>query len=162
MPFFSAKHIFFIKLTYSPFKEESELEATKYIAGYIHHKFNKKFPSTAFPFSSTLAKSKWIEIKNRGSLTFPSELFVEKLIHWGNMFNEFHGETIFRGENPVEKFVNLIVTKEKFTEPHNVFIVKLFTNLRFFRRIRILNNIIHVKEKAEKARKLKQIGQFCM
>ena len=82
------------------------------------------------------------------------------MIHWGNMFKEFHGETIFRGKNPVEKFVNLIVTKEKFTEPHNVFIVKLFTNIRFFRRIRILNNVIHVKEKAEKAR-LKQIGQFC-
>ena len=92
-------------------------------------------------------------------MTFPSELFVEKLIHSGNMFNEFHGETIFRGENPVEKFVNLIVTKEKFTEPHNVFIVKLVTNLRFSRYICILNNIIHVKEKAEKARRF---GQFCM
>ena len=133
---------YFEKLTYRPFKEESEMETTRYIAGYIHHKFNKKFPSTAFPFLSTLAKSKWIEIKNRVSLTSPSEL-IEKLIHWGNMFNEFHGETMFRGKNPVEKFVNLTVTK------------------RFFRRIRILNNMIYVKEKAEKARRLKQIGQFC-
>merc|ERR1711860_197253 len=101
-------------------------ETTRDIAGYIHHKFNKKFPSTAFPFLSTLAKSKWIEIKNRDSLTSPSEL-IEKLIHWGNMFNEFHGETMFRGKNPVEKFVNLTVTK------------------RFFRRIRILSNMIYVK-----------------
>ena len=63
---FFSKAYFFTKFTYSPIKEESELEATKYIARYIHHKFKKKFPSTAFPFSSTLAKSKWIEIKNRG------------------------------------------------------------------------------------------------
>ena len=58
------------------------------------------------------------------------------------MFNQFHGDQIYRGHRQIEKTVQAILEQVS-SFPAEV--VKLFVNVRFFRRIKLMN--INLKEK---------------
>ena len=75
-------------------------------------------------------------------------------------FNEFHGESINRDQNPVERFAKIISSREELVFEQDLYAANSYSRIRFFHRIKLLNAEIRVKERSEKALKLKQLGQF--
>ena len=50
----------------------------------------------------------WINLRSFGNLTIPSQVLVDNVVKWGKWFDHFHGETINKHENPIEKLCSLI------------------------------------------------------
>ena len=121
----------------------------------------KKYPGGSEPYpSEEETQSKWIDLKSRGKLSIPSQGLVKRLQIWGLWFNEFHGESINRDQNPVDRFAKIISSREELVFEQDIYAANLYSKIRFFHRIKLLNAEIRVKERSEKARKLKQLGQF--
>ena len=90
----------------------------------------------------------------------PSQGLVNRLLIWGKWFNEYHGKAVSKDENPVERFATIITSRDELIFDQDIFAANLFSKIRFFHRIKLLNAKIRAKERSGQARKLKQIGQF--
>ena len=102
---------------------------------------SKKFPEFVDPFPPIDEKQKiWINLRSFGNLTIPSQVLVDNVVKWGKWFDHFHGDTISKHENPIEQLCYLIEWRQNFSNAIDVYIVNLFVKIRFFNRIKILNN----------------------
>ena len=73
------------------------------------YKTKKKFPEFVDPFPPIDEKQQiWINLRSFGNLTIPSQVLVDNIVKWGKWFDHFHGETINKHENPIEKLCSLI------------------------------------------------------
>ena len=130
-------------------------QAIVYVCGYIAKKLHQKAPGLLLS-SESKNEATWIDLKSRGSLTYPSNALVNAVKHYENIFMEFHGEDLDRNLNPIERTINQILKKNKnFPAP----VVKLYVTLRFFNRLKNLNNRILTK-RSKSVRCFKQTAQF--
>ena len=67
---------------------------------------------------------------------------------------------IYRGDEPIDKIVNIIVKKEDLRSEVGKYVAEMLVRVRFFQRIKLLNERINANEKKEKLRKMKPEGQF--
>ena len=140
------------------FQELCSFEALRYIAGYLLYKAQKKFPSHDMAlFEDEKHKDGWIELKSKGSLMIPSSLFLKKIQSYEKMFIEFHGEEIDFKPKPMERLIMRILEKEGEVNKQLKYLIEIFVKVRFFQRIKILNEKC---KKKESIRSLKQKGQF--
>ena len=65
---------------------------------------------------------------------------VDNVVKWGKWFDHFHGDSINKLENPIEKLCCLIKSQDDLCNEIDIYIVNLFVKIRFFNRIKILNN----------------------
>ena len=82
----------------------------------------------------------WINLRSFGNLTIPSQVLVDNVVKWGKWFDHFHGDSINKLENPIEKLCCLIKSQDDLCNEIDIYIVNLFVKIRFFNRIKILNN----------------------
>ena len=73
------------------------------------------------------------------------------------MFNQFHGDQIYRGHRPIEQTVQAILEQDS-SFPAEV--VKQFVNVRFFRRIKLMNINLKEKHRQKSVLFFKQTAQF--
>jgi hypothetical protein len=132
----------------------------KYIAGYVKFRLTTKFPNARDPFPPMKAEGSWIELKSRGGLQYPSDVLVAMFKKWGFFFDGFHGPDVYRGDKPIDKLVNIIVRKEDLRSEVDKYVAEMFVRVRFFQRIKLLNERVKANEKKETLRKMKQAGQF--
>ena len=136
-------------------------EALKYIVGYVGHKIRKKYPCQLDPTAPTIpAQGTWIEAKSRGKLVCPTLSLWDTVTKYSRLFDEFHGKTIYMGPLPIETLVYLIVQEYGLVEQIDMYAAELFVKVRFFHRIKILNEMVKSNEAKEKLRKMKQKAQF--
>ena len=64
------------------------------------------------------------------------------------------------GPLPIETLVYLIVQEYGLVEQIDMYTAELFVKVRFFHRIKILNEMVKSNEAKEKLRKMKQKAQF--
>jgi hypothetical protein len=119
----------------------------KYIAGYVKHKLTKKFPNAKDPFPTINPEGTWILHKSHGGLQYPSIVLVNAFKKWGTIFDSFHGHEIFRGYNPIEKLVDIILNLEQTKSEVDKYIIFQFVSVRFFQRIKLLNKRIRANER---------------
>ena len=141
------------------FQDICTFEGLRYIAGYLLHKAQKKFPSLDMASIQKEGQQEgWIELKSGSSLKIPSSSFLEKILSYEKMFIEFHGDEIDFEPKPMERLVMKILGKEgSEVSIQSKYIIELFVKVRFFQRIKILNEKL---KKHESIRCLKQKGQF--
>ena len=120
----------------------------------------RRFDDVVDPKEPIERSGSWIELKSRGNLQFPSKSLVEKFSQWGKVFDIFHGEAIHMGIQPIDKLCCRIVSQFAISTEIDKYVVELFVKVRFFQRIKLLNERIQATAKKEKLRKLKQDGQF--
>ena len=136
-------------------------EALKYIAGYVAHKMRKKYPGQIDLSLPTLpAQGTWIEAKSRGKLVSPTRNLWDITVKYSRLFDQFHGKTIYMGPLPIETLHNLIIQEYGLVEEVDVYAANVFVKVRFFHRIKILNESVKANEAKERLRKMKQKAQF--
>ena len=123
-------------------------------------KMHKKFPGSNFDEPTIPSEGTWIDCKSRGGLVFPSISLWNKLNKFSVNFNEFHGPKINMEPRPIERLLTILISEHRLNEPCDLFAAKLYVNVRFFNRIKILNEEIKAEENAQKMRRRKQEGQF--
>ena len=133
----------------SQLQKKSANEAVSYIAGYIAKKLCNKVEGLI----SETTTSRWIKLKNRVSLFFPSKELVESIHHYEEGFVRLHGENICRQPDPMGRTTEAILKIDK-TWPKLV--VDLFVKIRVFQRIKVLNSQLKEKHKTNCVRNLKQ------
>ena len=100
----------------------------------------------------------WIDIQNRGSLFYPSDSLVRTISTCEERFLSFHGKDINRDHDPIGRTVMYIMEDKSIQFPRSV--VNLFVKIRFFQRIKILNDALKFKHKTNNVRSFKQKAQF--
>jgi hypothetical protein len=124
-------------------------EPRNYVAGYICKKLNL-LPSDTENLSS------WVSVKGEGKLVEPSPNLISMVAKCDDLFDVFHGKGIKVGKNPLEKVSSFILAEHPDFPPK---IVNLFCKVKFFSRLKALNNNIKLS-RVKTVRNLKQIGQF--
>ena len=76
------------------------------------------------------------------------------------IFDKFHGEVIDFRPNPMDRLHKLICEKFKLSGEVEQYVVSLFIKIRFFHRIKILNEKLAAEENSNRIRKSKQESQF--
>lgn len=135
-------------------KEKSSKEALTYISGYLAKKLNKKYPEM---LKMNAEGCDWIKIKSRGSLAYPSEDLVKSVNIYEEVFRTVHGNDLCREGDPIGKTIEEISRVDK-RWPKEV--IKLFVKLRFFHRLKLLNNELKARFKTKSTRTFKQSAQF--
>ena len=126
-----------------------------YVCWFIAKKLNTKVPGL-FRCCEEKTNCDWIDFKSIGSLFYPSKDLLEEVEKYEKIFQKIHGESLDRGQDPIEKTISTITAINK-RWPQEV--VKLFVNVRFFRRLKKLN--VTLKGNSKKyVRTLKQTAQF--
>lgn len=128
-----------------------------YIAGYIHRKLKTKFPDEFE--GEQKVHSAWISLKSRGGLTQPTVTVADLCDRLNNYFVNFHGDDINREPMPLERLKDIVKSVEGNLSPCLDFAVSLYIKIRFFNRLKMLNNRLKTSDKREKIRKLKQLSQ---
>ena len=134
-------------------QKKSANEAVSYIAGYIAKKLCNKIEGLI----SETTTSSWINLKNRGSLYFPSKELVKSIHHYEEVFVRLHGENICRQPDPMGRTTDAIL---KIDQTWPKLVVDLFVKIRFFQRLRVLNSQLKEKHKTNCVRNFKQKAQF--
>lgn len=129
-----------------------------YIAGYIQRKLRIKYPEEFE--GQQVVESAWISLKSRGGLTQPTVPLVGLCERLNSYFINFHGDDVNREPRPLERLKEAVMSAEEMANsPWYHYAVTLYIKIRFFNRIKILNNRLKTSEKREKIRKLKQLSQ---
>lgn len=126
-------------------------EARNYVAGYICKKLSLIPHETL-----SLKPNSWISWKGEGKLIEPNSELVELIAKCDNLFDKFHGKGIRVMKNPLEKLCEKIQSENPDFPTE---IVKLFCKVKFFSRIKDLNNQLKLSRK-KSVRCFKQLGQF--
>lgn len=79
-------------------KEQVNMEALKYIAGYVAFKFKNKYPTLGVPTKqlNVLETPPWLQMLSRGSLLHPTEELWELAKKMESEFYKMHGTFISR------------------------------------------------------------------
>ena len=64
------------------------------------------------------------------------------------------------GPLPVETLHHMIIQEYGLVEEVDIYAASIFVKVRFFHRLRILNESVKANEAKERLRKMKQKGQF--
>ena len=105
----------------------------KYIfVGLLQKKLHTKVPGLV-RVGEEKTNCDWIDFKSRGSLFYPSKDVLEEVEKYEKIFQKIHGESLDRGHDPIEKTISTITAINQ-RWPREV--VKLFVNLRFFRKLK--------------------------
>ena len=131
------------------YQEQCSAEAMRHMAGYVQRKAEKQFPGLSIPKGEE-EDGGWLEKINRGGLTIPCEAFLALCQKLEQSFISFHGEGISKAPNAID-----LLSRKVSIEYDNIvlkYICNLYLKVRFFNRIKYLNNILKRKEAAEKIR----------
>ena len=127
------------------------------MVGYVQRKVKAKYPN--FDLSEGSSKG-WLELLSKGNLVCPNDRLVTLCQFLKAEFEKFHGKDISRSDNPMESLLDNVTAK--LNSPINketTYIIKLFLKIRFFNRLKWLNEQQQLKESTEKIRRLKQRAQ---
>ena len=131
-------------------EEVEDEESFDYVVGFVGHKLGYE-PSTEEKPDS------WIAAVGGKKLHHPNEDLKDMCRKCNVKFNEFHGNSLKNCKDPLLKLENLI--KSSFPGiPRNV--SRLFCKVRFFSRLRRLNQRSKDISKSNTVRALKQKAQF--
>ena len=122
-------------------------------------KAEKKFPASQNP-SAVEIEGDWISLKSRGKLIHPSPDILDKIKRYGRYFDTFHGETINMEPKPLLKLHEQICRSENLESDVDKYVASLYIKIRFFNRIKIINETTKAAENKEKFRRMKQTAQF--
>ena len=131
---------------------ESSEEALHYIAGFVASKLKLKYPKLIAENERT--EKKWINLKSYGHLYIPSKDLFHKLAILEKEFCSFHGDTIDTSPQPIERLTKKVICENPEIPPE---VAQLFIKIRFFHRIKFLNN---KREGSLRIRNIKQKTQF--
>ena len=73
--------------------------------------------------------------------------FCLQIFNFSQTFDRFHGKSIDFRPNPIERLQKNIVEKYKLTAEHEIYAANVFIKVRFFNRIKILNEGLKASEK---------------
>ena len=136
-----------------PFKlqdEENDEEAFNYVVGYVGHKLGYSSSPEEKPDS-------WISIVGGGKLHEPTEELKDMCRKCDTKFNEFHGMSLRECMNP---FMKLETTIKKDFPNIPLKVIRLFCKVKFYARLKRLNESLRVKSRQNSVRALKQRAQF--
>ena len=143
----------------SSLKWDTSHQGLTYVAGYVAQKFKLQCPNlgsktSEFPLQHE-SSTPWLFHLSRGGLTVPNDAFLESCKGFEDDFNAFHGNEVDRGEKVIKRFGDILCHKYGKLYPEDV--LRFFSKVRTFIRIKALNYKMHVQ--AEKVRSLKQSAQ---
>ena len=131
-------------------KEEDDEEAFDYVAGYVGRKLG-------YEPAEEVNTGEWIDLVGGVKFHHPSENIKTMCRKCNDEFNDFHGNSLKNCKDPIKKLQKLINSKHP-DIPQKV--SKLFCNVKFYSRLKRLNNKIKRSNKMQSVRALKQVAQF--
>ena len=126
------------------------------MVGYVQRKLQTKYPN--FDISEGSSEG-WLKLLSRGNLVNPNDRLVSLCEFLESEFAKFHGADISRSYNPMEELLNDVTAKLNCHTKELTYVIQLFLKIRFFNRLKWLNEQHQLKESTEKIRRLKQRAQ---
>ena len=77
----------------------------------------------------------------------PQQSFYLRIFNFSRIFDPFHGKTINFRPNPIERLHKIIVEKYNLTANFEIYAAHVFIEVRFFYRLKILNEAVKASEK---------------
>lgn len=139
------------------------MEALKYIAGYVAHKYRVKYPFLGTETRKLKPVDKdldWIRFVSDGGLIYPSDEFMQVAIIMEKEFLAFHGEFGLRREKYIFKKLTKLV-KSKINSTINVpdVVLTSLIRTRTYIRLRQMNKKLIV-DRSEVKHKIKKKLKF--
>ena len=126
------------------------------MVGYVQRKLQTKYPN--FDISEGSSEG-WLKLLSRGNLVNPNDRLVSLCEFLESEFAKFHGADISRSYNPMEELLNDVTAKLNCHTKELTYVIQLFLKIRFFNRLKWLNELHQLKESTEKICRLKQRAQ---
>ena len=126
------------------------------MVGYVQRKLQTKYPN--FDISEGSSEG-WLKLLSRGNLVNPNDRLVSLCEFLESEFAKFHGADISRSYNPMEELLNDVTAKLNCHTKELTYVIQLFLKIRFFNRLKWLNEQHQLKESTEKICRLKQRAQ---
>ena len=134
----------------SAIRQYSEFHARNLVIGFIGKKLGLK--PTMHPVGDS-----WIGLKGKGKLFEPTEDLIEICEKLDSEFNDFHGEGLKLCKDPMNTLC-INIAKKYPTFPFTI--IKLYTKVKFYARLKHLNMDVKMKSFNKSVRWYKQTGQF--
>jgi hypothetical protein len=123
---------------------DCNIEALKYVAGYIAFKLKKEFPDLAISSSLVVSKEAadcpWIEIVSRGGLLVPTTSWLNLVNCFEEDFQAFHGERFRQEAKVIKNLVKTMCLKYPNVSSH---IIKKYVQVRTSVRIKYLRSKLY-------------------
>ena len=126
------------------------------MVGYVQRKLKTKYPNYEISEGSSEG---WLKVLSRGNLINPNERLVSLCEYLESEFAKFHGLGISRSYDPMKELLNDVTAKLSCNTKELTYVIQLFLKIRFFNRLKWLNEQHQLKESTEKIRRLKQRAQ---
>ncbi|KYQ55476.1 hypothetical protein ALC60_05651 [Trachymyrmex zeteki] len=129
-------------------EQDIESQALIYVAGYVAHRFQYKYPQLGYKTKTITPSDDWLSCISRGNCIYPTAEFLKAAEVTDAEFNKFHNN-FFNLENKIfDKLSAIVCTKLQNTVPPEV--IACLVRTRTYIRIRNINKKIAINNNSYK------------
>lgn len=128
-----------------------------YVAGYVAHRFRKKFPKLGVPTKLLPSSDTWLGCISRGNCIHPEESFLTATVLMDAEFEKFHSSGLSKELKIFDKLTEIICNKISGDFSREV--IACFVRTRTYIRLRNIN--IKIKEDNTMRKLKKKTKHIC-
>ncbi|KYN06197.1 hypothetical protein ALC62_02859, partial [Cyphomyrmex costatus] len=129
-------------------EQDIESQALIYVAGYVAHRFQYKYPQLGYKTKMISSSDDWLSCISRENCIYPTAEFLKTAEVTDAEFHKFHGNFFNLESKIFDKLSTIVCTKLQNTFPPEV--IACLVRTRTYIRIRNINKKIAINNNQKK------------